>query len=116
MASTYRSVRADTAKRMDDSEDPAKELIPCRYCGEKATRETLSMNGARCAACYDAFCRLPMPDFNARFKRNEPKLALPRKPIHVNQGHIGELLAKKSTPDQVRGYAEDLGIDVGDAA
>ena len=114
--STYRKVRAETAKRMDDEDDPAKELLPCSICKEKTPRETLSNLGARCASCYDAFCRLPMPDFNARFKRNEPKLALPRKPIHVSQGHIGELLAKKSTPEQVRGYADELGIDVGDAA
>lgn len=107
--SNYRKVRKETAERM--GEDPG-DMLPCIRCHTPTDRDTLSLLGARCQACYDAYCRLPMAEFNARFKRDEPQRALPRMEQVVAHGQIGEFLAKRPTADQVRGYADELGVDI----
>lgn len=37
--------------------------MPCTFCGAMTSHATLAMLGARCAACYGAYCRAtkPMP-------------------------------------------------------
>lgn len=112
--SNYRKVRKETAERMGESnsDDPADEKLPCRFCEAPTRRGDLSMYGARCLRCYEAYRSIPMAEFNARFKRSEPKAALPRGDRVVTQGHIGELIAKRPTSDQVRDMAADMGIDI----
>lgn len=115
-AKSFRQVRQETADRMGepDSEDPGDALLPCIRCKAQTRKADLSMFGARCGACYAAFCRLPIEQFNAQLKHGEPTRALPRRQQFVAPGHIGELLAQKPTREQVAAYADELGIDVGD--
>jgi len=109
--SKYRKVRKETAEKMGKG-DGGDGVLPCTTCKEPTPWATLSNLGARCQRCYEAFCRMPMAEFNARFKRDEPKRALPRREVPVLPGHIGEHLAKRPSRQQVRGYADELGIDV----
>ena len=53
--SNYRKVRAETAEKM--GAELAQQLPPCRYCSTPTPYETLSRLGARCQACYEAYCR-----------------------------------------------------------
>jgi len=32
----------------------------CRFCGNAASAETLSMLGARCGRCYEVYCKEPV--------------------------------------------------------
>jgi len=108
--SNYREVRKRTAEKMGDGEG---DKLPCIRCQTPTDGKTLSDLGARCRACYEAYCREPL----ATRAGPDPKAvqrALPRREQRVTPGHIGELLAKKPTREQVASYAEDLGIDVGD--
>lgn len=91
--------------------------LPCRKCGTATPWETLSSLGAQCQSCFDAYCALPVPEFSKRIRSGSPNRVLPRKPIEIdaNSSHIGTLLAKKSSHEQVRQYADEMGIDVGDA-
>jgi hypothetical protein len=36
-------------------------LLPCGWCSTPTDRNTLSTFGARCARCYQAYCREPQP-------------------------------------------------------
>jgi hypothetical protein len=38
-------------------EQSQTDRLPCRYCGTPTLRETLTMYGARCPSCYEAYCR-----------------------------------------------------------
>lgn len=53
-------------------------MLPCDKCKRPTEGMTLSLYGARCKLCYDAYCGQSVADFNRTFKRDEPQLAMPR--------------------------------------
>ena len=53
---TVADIHRKTAEKM--GYDPGNRL-PCTPCGEATLIATLSNFGARCFACYQAYCRAP---------------------------------------------------------
>lgn len=51
---SYAEVRQKTAEALAPA-DPAEDMLPCRYCGAQAKRKALSMLGARCHPCFEAY-------------------------------------------------------------
>lgn len=41
----------------DEAIGPDDERLPCAFCSAPTARKTLSLLGARCGACYAAYCR-----------------------------------------------------------
>lgn len=40
----------------EQQQDGPVRYLPCRYCGKQTLVETLSHYGARCLACFEAYC------------------------------------------------------------
>jgi hypothetical protein len=103
--------------RFDSSQDHEAQPQPqhtlsCRRCNAPTARDTLSLLGGRCSACYAAYCAEPLkgrvgPD------PQRVQLALPRAQVRADAGHISSVLGSAS-PQRAAQYAADLGIDIPD--
>jgi hypothetical protein len=110
-AMSYAQVRKELV------EQSQTDRIPCRYCGAPTLRETLTMYGARCPNCYQAYCRGdrdPEPPMSIEDKRATlealrsltARSAPPREWAHKlkSRHESGEWL----TPAQVSAYKAAL--------
>lgn len=99
MTSGYAKARRELADQRDGSGDAS--MVPCPRCQSPAMRETLSLYGARCFACYRDYCAEPRLRVDIGNKRVSPRdwaHALKRRHDH------GERL----TPAQVTAYTAAL--------
>lgn len=65
-------------RSLSDDSDDAGSLgpvthRPCTFCGKATLIATLANYGARCNACYEAFCREPQPHVDVGDKRLDPR-------------------------------------------
>lgn len=115
------------SRKFDHSRDPGETSAPrglaCRYCHDPCSWEELSRLGARCFRCYSELCSMTIPQLKARYDAGKPARALPRREGYADLDHVRANIAQHiaagiKRPDRatVRGYADDLGIDVGDDA
>jgi hypothetical protein len=81
----------------DATTEASSNYMPCLFCREPTLRETLSLYGARCFKCYEAYCREPRVFHDVGKKSDDPRAwayALQRR------HEAGERL----TPAQVNAY------------
>lgn len=66
----YREVRRETAEKLGTDEYGP---LPCMTCKADTARATLSTYGARCGACYAAYCRHPQEQLEVGDKAVGPR-------------------------------------------
>jgi hypothetical protein len=62
---TYRTKVQEQGEEVSGSKDPANDTMNCPLCHGLTKRGALSIYGARCFRCFDAYCTAP-------FRKLEP--------------------------------------------